>query len=71
MAELVGQTGFFRADPFVKQNIEATPTIGLALDGGRRDFVMLGVIDAQRLARIVPLLAPSSPSMPHPPSPAH
>lgn len=47
-----------RADPFVKQNIDATPTIGLALDGGQRDFVVIGVVGAQRLARIVPRLAP-------------
>ena len=44
--------------PFVKQNIQATPTTGLALQGGRRYFVILGVMDAQRLARVVKLLAP-------------
>ena len=56
-----------KADPFVKQNIEATPTIGLELQQGRRYFVILGVIDAQRLAKIMPLLgrAPVSTPLPH------
>ena len=54
-------------NPFVKQNIQATPTIGLELGGGKRYFVVLGVIDSQRLARIVKILgkprqsAPSGP----------
>lgn len=54
-------------DPFVKQNIQATPTIGLALEGGRRYFAVLGVIDAPRLARIVQMLG--RPSMRTPPGP--
>ena len=53
------------ADPFVKQNIDATPTIGLELERGRRYFVILGVIDPQRLAQIVTLLG-HTPAHPHP-----
>ncbi|MBN8745708.1 MAG: hypothetical protein J0I24_15650 [Thiomonas arsenitoxydans] len=44
-------------NPFVKQNIQATPTIGLELEQGQRYYVILGVIDAQRLAKIMPLLS--------------
>lgn len=55
------------ADPFVKQNIQATPTIGLELEQGRRYYVILGVINAQRLAKIMPLLgrAPMSTTPTH------